>query len=127
MTTLEALRDATARLIAENPVQIVIHRVEYVENDDGGRVKQESDLPAFTGRLALSRQQAVQHYQNEAGGLQVSAWTLIAPWGAADLKAGSDVEDTFAVSVRTYRVTRVVPRAYQDDVYAVHASVEEVS
>jgi len=123
---LLALREATSRLIAENPVEITIHRIEYVDDGAGGRVKQESDLPPFTGRLVPSRLSQVRISRNEAGGIQTSAWTLIAPWDA-DLRAGSDVVDMFTVDGQSFRVSRVVIRKYQGQITKIHAVLEEVS
>lgn len=125
MTTIEALRDATVRAIAENPIQVVIHRVEYQDDGAGGRIKFEVDLPAFTGRLVPSRSRSFG-YQTEAGLVQLAPWVLLAPWDA-DLRAGSDVEDTFAAGGRRYRVVRVIPRAWRGEVYTLHAELEEVS
>jgi hypothetical protein len=125
LTTIQALRDIAIRLIAENPIQVSIHRVEYVDDGAGGRIKQESDLPAFVGRVVPSRQGQGQNYQNEAGGLLVSDWLLIAPWDA-DLRAGSGITDSFATGSHTYRVTRVMPRGYHGELYAIHAILEEV-
>lgn len=125
MGVLEAMRDATARIIAENPVSITVHRVEMKDDGAGGRYKEESDLASFAGRLAPSKQQQVQKRQNEAGEIQFAGWMLIAPWDV-DVKAGSDVEDTFLAKGKHYKVIRVMPRAYQGEVYAVHAAVDEV-
>lgn len=125
MTTIEALRDVTARMIAENPVQVVVHRVEYLDDGAGGRVKLESDLPAFAGRLVPSRSRAFGR-QTEAGLAQLAPWVLLAPWDA-DLQSGSDVEDTFTVGSRCYRIIRVTRRAWQGEVYALHAELEEIS
>lgn len=125
MKVLKALRDATTMSIQENPVEIAIHRVEFVDDGAGGRVPQESDLPAFIGRLVPSRQ-SYRHGQNEAGEMQTADWILIAPWNA-DIKSGSNVEDTFIVERREYRVMRVIPRMWQSEVYAINVLVEEVS
>lgn len=124
MTTIQSLRDGTVKLISENPTTITIHRTEYKDDGAGGRYKDERDLPSFVGRLVPSKQQ-VQKRQNEAGEMQSSGWTLIAPWDA-DIRAGSDVEDAFLVKGKLYRVTRAIKRAYQGEVYAVHAAVEEL-
>lgn len=126
MKALKALRDSTARSIQENPVEITIHRIEFVDDGAGGRMSQESVLSAFTGRLVPFRQSRQNNSQNEAGQLQAAGWILIAPWDAT-LKHGSDIEDTFAVDGRTYRVVRVIQRMWQGEIYAVHAVVEEVS
>jgi hypothetical protein len=122
---LESLRDATVLLIAENPISITVRRVELKDDGAGGRYKEESDLASFAGRLVPSKQQ-VQKHQNEAGEIQFAGWMLIAPWDA-DVKAGSDMEDTFIADNQKYRVERVIQRRYQGDVYAVHAVLEEVS
>jgi len=127
LSALKALRDATARSIQENPIEIAIHRVEYVDDGAGGRVSQENDLPAFVGRLAPSGQShRHDQSQNEAGIIQTADWMLIAPWDA-DIRHGSNVEDTFTVEERKYRVMRVIPRKWKGNVYAIHALVEEVS
>lgn len=123
---LKALRDANIRLINANPVIVIIHRVEYSNNESsGGRSKSEADLPTFTGRLVPSRRMG--HYiLNEAGGQQREGWTLIAPWNA-NLNHGSDVTDTFELDGRIWCVRRAFYRCYQGEPYAVHADVEDVS
>lgn len=125
MTFLDQLRADHERLIAENPVAITIHRVEYVDDGAGGRVKMEADLPAFTGRLMPSRQNTVEA-SSEAGSVTTAAWILLSPWDA-DLRAGSDVEDTFTANGRRYRISRVIPRRWQGEVYGLQALLEEVS
>jgi len=125
MGVLETLRDATTRLISENPVEITVHRVTYIDDGAGGRLKEETDLAPFVGRLVASRRD-VRSLAGEAGAVEVARFLLIAPH-TADLRAGSDVEDTFEVGGRQYRIRQVIPRAWQGDVYAVHAAVEEVS
>lgn len=125
MTTIAALRDATARAIAENPIVVAVHRVEYADDGAGGRVKLESDLPAFTGRLLPSWFRGLSR-QNEAGTVQLAPWVLLAPWNA-DLQAGSNVQDTFEAGGKRYRIVRVIPRAWQGQVYALHAELEEIS
>lgn len=125
--TLKALRDANARLIAEAPVVITIHRLELPEGEAGGRSKIESDLPPITGRLVPSRRQGQGNQnQNEAGAQQRDAWILIAPWNA-DLKHGTDVTDTFEAQGRLWKVVRAYARRWKGQPYAVHAAVEEVS
>ncbi len=125
MTTIEALRDATTRAIAENPVQVAIRRVEYADDGAGGRVKAEADVPVFAGRLVPSRFRGLSR-QNEAGTVQLAPWVLLAPWNA-DVRAGSDVQDTFEAGGKRYRIVRVIRRAWQGEVYALHAELEEVS
>jgi len=125
MGVLETLRDATTRLIAENPVEITVHRVTYVDDGAGGRIKEETDLAPFVGRLVASRRE-VRSLADEAGAVEVARFLLIAPWDA-DLQAGSDVQDSFETDGQTYRVRQVIPRAWQGQTYAVHAAVEEVS
>ncbi len=122
---LIALREATLRLIAENPAEITVHRVEYVDDGVGGRMKREGYLPPFAGRLVPSRQ-AIRTSRDESGGLQTSAWMLIAPW-TTDLRAGSDVLDAFEVNGQKYQVARVTKRTYQGETIGFHASLEEVS
>ena len=119
MTVAEVLRDAHARAIAENSTDIAVHRVTYVDDGAGGRIKQSTDLPPFQGRLVPARNQ--QASVNEAGMLRVAGWLLLAPWDS-DLQ----VDDTFSVDGRSFRVVRVVHRARSGIVYAVQAEVEEV-
>ncbi|MEX0975041.1 MAG: hypothetical protein WD024_06835 [Bacillota bacterium] len=121
---LEDLRKSTEILIAENPVQVAVHRVQSVDNGAGGRTPQPSDLPAFTGRLVASRR--YQRVQDEAAVARVAEFALLAPYNA-DLKDGSNVEDTFTAGGKAYRVTRVIPRKWDGQVYSVHALLEEVS
>jgi len=126
MDALEALRDATTRMIAENPLQVAIHRVEYADDGAGGRSpSQETDLPAFTGRLVPSRRQSDRSFQNEAGLRQESKWLLMTPWDA-DIKSGTSVTDTFTAKGILYKVTKVIPREYRGELFAIHAEVEEV-
>ena len=113
-------------IIDEDPVEITVHRVQYMDDGAGGRVAQESDLPPFTGRLVPSRQGEQRATQNEAGEIQLARWTLIAPWDA-DLQAGSNVQDSFSVNGRRFRVRRVIVRKWRGETYAVHAALEEGS
>ena len=126
MNALQALMDATIRTINEHPAEITIHRLEYQNDDSGGRDTQESDLAPFTARLVPSRQDRQIRLQDEAGKMQLSGWILIAPWDA-DIKHGSNVEDAFTAAGVKYRVLRVIPRKINGDTYAIHAVVEEVS
>jgi hypothetical protein len=124
MGVLETLRSGTESLIMQNPVSIQVHRVEYVQDENGGRRKIEADMPQFTGRLVPAN---IMHsvYRNEAGALMIANWLLIA-LPDADIKAGSDVEDTFTVDGTKYKITNVKPRAYHGELYAKHADVEAV-
>jgi len=125
VTTLEALKDAHARAIAENPVEIVVHRVAWSEDGEGGRSKTETDLPPFTGRLVPGRPLRYGPDQDEAGLAWRRRMVLLAPHDA-DLRAGSGVEDTFTVEGIAYRVVWVTKRCWGGEIYAVQADVEEV-
>jgi len=125
VTTLEALRDAHARAIAENPVEVTVHRVEFADDGEGGRQRTETDLAPFTGRLVPSRQQRFGPDQDEAGLAWRRRMVLLAPHDA-DLRAGSGVEDTFTIDGTAYRVVWVTKRCYRGEVYAVQADAEEV-
>ncbi len=124
MDTLKALRAANQRTIQENPVDVTIHRVLFLPDGAGGRQKQEEDIPPFQGRIMPSKQQ-LKKRQDEAGEMQISAWTLIAPWDA-DIKAGSNVIDTFQVNGRSFRVVRVIPRKFIGKAYSIQAVLDEV-
>lgn len=121
MSTLKALRDAHARAIAEDPVEITIHRVELVDDGAGGHIKQETDLPPFTGRVVPSRTQP-RAVVTEAGPLSTFDWLLLAPHDV-DIRVG----DTFVAREKTFRVRRVVDRRLAGEVFAVHAYLEEVA
>lgn len=120
MSALEALRNAHARAIAEDPVEIVLHRVEVVDDGAGGNAKQEIDLPPFTGRLVPSRTQP-RVVVSEAGRASTFDWMLLAPHDA-DVRVG----DTFTVNGRTFRVARVIDRRLGGEPFAVQAYLEEV-
>ncbi|HHY95088.1 MAG TPA: hypothetical protein GX513_08780, partial [Firmicutes bacterium] len=77
------------------------------------------------GRLVPSRSRTFGR-QTEAGLVQLAPWLLLAPWDA-DVRAGSDVEDTFTVGGRRYRVVSMIRRAWLGEVYGLHAELEEVS
>lgn len=124
MDTLNAMRVANQRTIQENPVEISIHRVLFLPDGAGGRQKQEEDLPPFQGRIVPSKQQ-IKKRQDEAGDLRISAWILIAPWDA-DIKAGSDVIDTFRVNGQNFKVVRVIHRKHAGIVYSIQAVLDEV-
>lgn len=121
MNTLKALRDAHARAIAEDPVDIAIHRVEVVDDGAGGNLRQETDLPPFVGRVVPSRTQPRLNV-TEAGQLRTFDWLLLAPHDA-DVKVG----DTFTVREQTFRVARVIERRLGGEVFAVQGYLEEVS
>ena len=128
MKTLGILRADTARLIAENPVEVCIHRVTWTDDGAGGRVRGESDPPPVTARLVASQRSAQQVGRSlrESGPMTVSAYALIATYDA-DLRYGSDIEDTFALDGKTYKVVRVIPRKWRGETYSLHAVLEEVS
>lgn len=123
MTTLDLMRQTHQALINENLVSVTVHRVEYLDDAAGGRYKRESDLPAFIGRLVPG--QSRQVIDTEAGQVQEASMLLLAPWDA-DVRAGSDVQDTFTANGRSYRVRQVTPRRWQGEVYGVQAALEEV-
>jgi hypothetical protein len=124
MGVLETLRYGTESLIAQNPTIIQVHRTEYIQDENGGRNKVETDLPSFLGRLVPAGTKPAV-YRNEAGALMAADWLLIV-LPEADIKAGSDVEDTFAVNGTKYRIVSVKPRLYHGELYAKHAEVEAV-
>ncbi len=113
--TLKALRDAHARAITEDPVEIAISRAGMI--DDGG---DSGGLPVFTGRLVPSRNQPRENV-NESGWFTASAWLLLVPHDA-DVRVG----DTFTAHGRSFRVKRVIERRLGGEVFAVQADVEEV-
>ncbi|MBT9177462.1 MAG: hypothetical protein DDT20_01795 [Firmicutes bacterium] len=117
---LQALRDANARLIEMNSVSVIVRRTEDVLASDGGRVKRETVLPPFAGRLVAKRA-VVRVNQDEAGMTRQSSWALLAP-ATPVLLAG----DAVFISGKHYTIINVVPRAWQAAVYAQHADVEEV-
>jgi len=120
MSTLKALRDAHGRLIAENPTEIKVTRTTYTRKSTGGRSKQETVLPAFTGRL-VPRNLQPEATQTEAGAQRVFDWTLLAPYDA-DLQ----VADRLEADGRTFRVVRVIERKLGGKVFAKQATLEEV-
>ncbi|WPD20181.1 hypothetical protein [Thermaerobacter composti] len=120
MSTLKALRGAHARLIAENPVQVTVTRTTSTRKETGGRSKQETVLPAFTGRL-VPRNLQPEATQTEAGTQRVFDWLLLAPHDA-DLKA----TDRLEADGRTFRVVRVIERKLGGEVFAKQATLEEV-
>jgi len=120
VSTLQALRDAHTRAIAENPVDIAIHRVEVVDDGAGGNLRQEIDLPPFVGRVVPSRIQPRLNV-TEAGQLRTFDWLLLAPHDA-DVRVG----DTFTAHGKVFRIKRVIDRRLAGEVFAVHAYAEEV-
>jgi hypothetical protein len=120
VTTLTALRDAHAREIAENPIEITIHRTEYVDDGAGGRDPQSIQLPTFTGRMVPARSQP-RISVNEAGMMQTADWLLLAPW---DVELKKD--DTFEWKGRSFRIVQPIQRRLGGEVYAVQAQIEEV-
>lgn len=130
MTTslVSTLRANAQARIAENPTLIYIHRVEYAVNGRGGRAKSESDLPPQTVRLFLGGVPGggVNRESTEAGQRIVADTWLLARHDA-DIRSGSDVEDTFAVPGRgKFRVKQVVPISAAGDVVSLQAQLEEV-
>ena len=128
MTALEALRAANAQAIDEDPVEIAIHRVQFVDDGAGGRLKEESAPAPFTGRVytGQGRGTFLRALLTEAGKATLAPFGLLAPWDA-DAQAGSDVEDTFEAAGRRYRVRQVTPRLWRGEVYALHCVLEEVA
>ncbi|HEY8414650.1 MAG TPA: hypothetical protein VIK99_02645 [Thermaerobacter sp.] len=120
MSTLKALRDAHARLIAANPTQVTVTRTTYTKKDTGGRAKQETVLPAFLGRL-VPRNLMPEATQTEGGTQRVFDWLLLAPHDA-DLRAADRLE----ADGRKFRVVRVIERKLGGEVYAKQATLEEV-
>lgn len=119
-------RKATIALIVENPIAIVIRRKTYVLNAaTGGREEQIIILPAFTGRIVPSKHQP-KKIAEESGVALTSAYILIAPWNA-NVRADSDILDSFNAGNKEYRIVRVIPRKYGELTYSIHAVLEEVS
>lgn len=128
MTTLEALRAANTQAISEDPVEVAIHRVAFVDDGAGGRLKEEATPAPFVGRVytGQGRGGAPRILLAEAGGTRLAPLGLLAPWDA-DVRAGSNVEDTFEAAGRRYRVRQVIPRLWRGETYALHCVLEEVA
>ena len=119
---LTARRQATQRLIDENPVSIVVRRQESIPDAAGGSTLMLSALTPFHGRIVPVGRRAASVRWDEAGKMHLFDWTLIAPWDA-DVRLG----DTFSVRGQNFRVDRVVHSRFGGEIYAVHAMLEEVS
>lgn len=121
-TFLTAMRQATQRLIDENPVSIVVRRQESIPDAAGGSTLMLSALTPFHGRIVPVGRRAASVRWDEAGKMHLFDWSLVAPW-SADVEVG----DTFLADKRSFRVLRVIQREYTGEVYSIHADLEEVS
>ena len=128
--TLAALREATLALIGINPSTIEITRQTMVDDGQGGK-KRDPDGPLtlapFAGRLVPSKARTDQGLMIGDSGAQMQAnYNLICPH-TADVRHGADVEDTFTLAGKHYRVTLVIPRAYQGQLYRLVCHLMEVT
>ena len=121
-TFLTAMRQATQRLIDENPVSIVVRRQESIPDAAGGSTLMLSALTPFHGRIVPTKRQSAALHRDEAGKIHLSNWTLLACWNV-DVRVG----DICSTGDRNFRVDRVVQRRFGGEIYAVHAMLEEVS
>lgn len=121
---ISALKAAHERMIAEDPVTIAIHRTEQVDDGAGGTVPQESDLPAFSGRLVASGR-VKQRREVQGGSVELAAWTLFAP-ATADVKKTPHITDRFTLADgRAFEVELVRPLSYKATTYGYQAEVIE--
>jgi hypothetical protein len=122
---IDALKLSTKHLIGLNPVTVTIQRVSYAEGGDGGRSETKSTLPPFEGRFIPFSRFPTKEFVDDSGRIHVASWWLLAP-PEADVQAGSRVTDTCTVIGRTYRALRVMPRAYEGEIFGYHVLLAEV-
>ncbi len=122
---LRSRRDATRRLIAENPVQVAITQTVLVADGAGGRIEQTRSLAPFAARL-FSVRRVLRQVQEEAGKRQAKEWLLLAPSDAV-VRADSSSDSRFVVNGKTYMIKEVLPRSYCREIYAQHIILEEVT
>ena len=121
IAALVARRLAAGRIIDENPADIVLLREEITPDTAGGGVITTRTLPAFRGRITPTTRQ-IMVSQDPSGRLNLSIWTLIAPWDA-DVRMG----DAFQAQGRRFRIGSVVHRRIAGDICAIHAKLEDIS
>lgn len=112
-------------VIQQNPVDIVIRRVEQVRK--GGAYEEvESEHGPFTVRIYGKRTQIPREVSNFSGKKQVdTAYGLLAD-READLKAGPRVTDTFDAYGETFEVVSVRPQIWRGEVLGYQAELERV-
>jgi hypothetical protein len=130
MDSLAALREGTRAVINANPATIVIKRLTLVNDGMGGKVATPATpvtLAGFTGRLVPSKARTDQGLMVKDSGAQMQTnWNLICPH-TADVRHGSDVEDTFTLGGKHYKVQAVIPRAYKGQLYRLVCFLQEVT
>jgi hypothetical protein len=124
---VEALRLAQRHVIAENPVEITIHRTEKIEKD-GAFEEIENIVGPITVRVyQRSSGVAPQEISALAGTKYVDArWGLVADH-KADIQAGANVKDEFEAFGLRFQVVAVYPQRAFGQVIGFQADLERVS
>lgn len=124
---VEALRRAQQQVIAENPVEITITRIERVEQN-GGFDELQSTAGPFTVRVFQRNSGAFpQEVSTLAGTKHVDTrWGLLADW-QADIRAGANVKDEFEAFGYRFLVVSVYPQTVYGQVVGYQADLERVN
>ncbi len=127
MSRVEFARARRRAIIARNPTQIAVHRVEMPVKG-GGRDRVESYPGPFTVRIYPLRPMTVQEPASLAGRQQQDRdWSLIAD-ETADLRSGPWVTDEFDVAgLGHFRITDVHPQMVAGQVVGYAAVLEKIS
>lgn len=124
---VEALRRAQRQVIAENPVEITITRVEKVERD-GAFEEIEDTVGPFTVRVFQRNSGAAPQEVSTLAGTKLvdTRWGLIADH-LADIRTGANVKDEFEALGCRFLVVAVYPQTAFGQVVGYQADLERVS
>lgn len=113
--------------IQQNPVEIIIHRTEKV--DQGGYFEEiESEVGPFVVRIYQYGTWIPQEISTMAGTKQVDKTCgMLADW-QADIKAGPSVLDEFEVpGIGNFQVLEVYPQVVRGELVGYQVALEKVS
>lgn len=123
MISLEQRRADASTHINMDPIQIEIVRSEKKRNDGGGLSTVSTTLPAQTVRIYLlgTPQKTVV-----IGGKAIEAdYIMLAPWDA-DVKATSNINDSFKCSVGNFSIEGIIPTFAEGQIASYQCYLKKV-
>lgn len=109
--------------ISQNPVDILIHRVEKVRSG-GGFEEKESTVGPFTVRIFMQKSQIPQTVSTLAGTKQTDTKYSLLADDLADIRADSQTTDAFEANGQKFEVIGVEPQIVQGEVVGFQVDLE---